>query len=1101
MQKQIVPQPLTSESEILGYQLIERIGSGGFGEVWSAIAPGGLKKAIKIVYGFHDGHRAQAELKALDRVKELRHPFLLSLERIEIHEGQLVVVSELADSCLADRFNEYVADGEPGIPREELLGFIRSSSEALDYLSDEHGLQHLDIKPENLLLTGYHVKVADFGLIKELHGASQSLMSGMTPAYAAPELFDGRPAKSSDQYSLAILYQEMLTGVRPFPGTTPAQLAAQHMHGKPNLAPLPHSDQSIIAKALSKDPSLRFKNCMEMADELSAQRRARKKVVLRRNPVARESDDVDSNTIHLNQGRDVTAILTGGLPFVGDKMQLVPGPELGSTDVSPTIMIGVGDTGNRIIQKVKSLLVSRHGSMDEIPAIKLLAIDTDRKSLGNLWRAGTSASLSHAEVLEIPLRKPEDYRKRMQKHLAWLSRRWIYNVPRSLLTEGLRPLGRLAFADHFEPICNRIQDLVREMTAEESLAKTADTLNMGPGALNPRIVIATSASGGIGSGMALDLAYTARLLSHECGRPADSVLGFLMHSTYQRYRDPGLSAANAFAMLTELRHYVDHGYPGDDSLGMPRFEDHPPFDMTYFDELGHDLCQSELEQKLDGVAEYLFSSTVSSNIAFFDECRKLDDENESFTLRTAGVGVAGPDNEHIRSATIQQIGKGLLRKWLESEPSSPSDSDDPTEELKSLGLDLDAVAREILSVADHFPELDLETAKIAGVKTAVSNPDKIGQQIDSLATQMFGSVDCDQAGDAPEHCLKLMDQVGILAQAAGENLSQNILERLNGPCLQLGAAKTQSQKLILLVDQAIKMLGRVQDAQVANIPLALQQLDAAPVQYAHENDQAEAQLAELVLNFLSQRKLRLSMRCQLLFLRTLSNAIMATDSLLGRFISQIAMIDNDLNARDSMSGIHEGSERFDFNQLIREHMDLARQDHIQATEQQVYEFLIASNDGYIRVLEDPSIWQGQLVAEIQAQAGRILTDHQKRVSLTKIALQENFNVSELAKWFTNIIESARPTIDDCGGQKRLLISVPELSEDKELVTQLLNSLNLQGTVTEATQGNIMVCYEGDRVGLPNVAYRLLQARPDAVELVKRIHTRNDINWVTLNDLL
>ena len=71
----MLQSPLSTNKEILGYQLKERIGSGGFGEVWSAEAPGGLMKAIKIVFGYHDGKRAQAELKALDRVKQLRHPF------------------------------------------------------------------------------------------------------------------------------------------------------------------------------------------------------------------------------------------------------------------------------------------------------------------------------------------------------------------------------------------------------------------------------------------------------------------------------------------------------------------------------------------------------------------------------------------------------------------------------------------------------------------------------------------------------------------------------------------------------------------------------------------------------------------------------------------------------------------------------------------------------------------------------------------------------------------------------------------------------------------------------------------------------------------
>ena len=76
----------------------------------------------------------------------------------------------------------------------------------------------LDIKPENLLLLADHVKVADFGLVKDVKQSSASLVGGMTPLYAAPEVFRGLPGRQSDQYSLAIVYQEMLTGRLPFVG-------------------------------------------------------------------------------------------------------------------------------------------------------------------------------------------------------------------------------------------------------------------------------------------------------------------------------------------------------------------------------------------------------------------------------------------------------------------------------------------------------------------------------------------------------------------------------------------------------------------------------------------------------------------------------------------------------------------------------------------------------------------------------------------------------------------------------------------------------------------------------------------------------------------
>src|SRR5271166_5097605 len=94
---------------IPGYRLIEPLGRGGFGEVWKCEAPGGLLKAIKFVAGQlsdldTDPAPAAEELKAIQLVKSLRHPFLLSMERVEVIGNELVIVMELADKNLNDLF-------------------------------------------------------------------------------------------------------------------------------------------------------------------------------------------------------------------------------------------------------------------------------------------------------------------------------------------------------------------------------------------------------------------------------------------------------------------------------------------------------------------------------------------------------------------------------------------------------------------------------------------------------------------------------------------------------------------------------------------------------------------------------------------------------------------------------------------------------------------------------------------------------------------------------------------------------------------------------------------------------------------------------------
>lgn len=259
-----------------GYRLVERLGRGGFGEVWKAIAPGGFSVALKLV-PLHEKVGA-TELHSLEIVKGLRHPNLLMAFGAWQREGMLIVAMELADRTLWDRYQEARNGGAPGIPHQELLEYLREAAKGIDYLNEPHhvlagkervSIQHRDIKPQNILLVGSGVKVADFGLVRLLEHALTSHSGSMTPAYAAPEFLRGQTASQSDQYCLAVTYCEVRGGRLPFAGTH-AQIMHGHLMEPPDLTMLPEQERRVVARALAKEPSDRWPSCRAFVEALAA---------------------------------------------------------------------------------------------------------------------------------------------------------------------------------------------------------------------------------------------------------------------------------------------------------------------------------------------------------------------------------------------------------------------------------------------------------------------------------------------------------------------------------------------------------------------------------------------------------------------------------------------------------------------------------------------------------------------------------------------------------------------------------------------------------------------------------------------------------------
>ncbi|QDV55005.1 protein kinase domain-containing protein [Rosistilla oblonga] len=626
---------------IAGYKVLRKLGAGGYGEVWSAEAPGGMEKAIKFVFGSHDSERGSRELRSLNRIKGVNHPFLLSLERFEIINGQLIIVTELAAGSLEDIYNKHRERGSCGIPKPDLLGYLHDAADGLDYLHDEFQLQHLDVKPGNLLIVGGHVKVGDFGLLKDLGDIECSMVGGLTPIYAAPEVFDGRPHHNSDQYSLAVMYQEMLTGHRPFAGRTIAQLATQHVHSAPNLESLPPADRPVIARALEKDPNRRFPSCRDLVNRL-------KQSSERPIAIPTQANPVDGNTQRFDELSESLSV--SNRPAVANLPRL-DSKELSSLETSEALVIGLGGVGRSVMEQ---LCLKQTNSESTFCNLQGLLIDTDDAELYRFREFEIANNLiCNVQRACFPLKSPHDYRESHGDRFTSISRRWIYNVPKTRRTEGLRPLGRLALIDHASHLKRMLSQSISELQNDPD------------GNRKPRIYVVGSLYGGTASGMFLDVTFMLRNLLDEHSLAEIEVRPLMLASVPEDVAnaDP-LSIASTHAALSEMHYFLqpNKGYPEDRAntlASVPAAR--TPLPAAYV------AAPSKDQDGIQLLSDYLWNDAFIAP-ALMDQARKRPEvENENRTDATLRSFGSAPlevrpqiDLEGLQKRSIDQV----IRGWM-----------------------------------------------------------------------------------------------------------------------------------------------------------------------------------------------------------------------------------------------------------------------------------------------------------------------------------------------------------------------------------------------------------------------------------------------------
>ena len=259
------------------YEIIEKLGEGGMGEVWKALD---TKHDDEVVVKMPLNHLNNEILKRFGHeAKTMRRhsldcPHILNIEDIGmLGEVPWYVMRFLpGGSARSQMIGQGKADDIQW--ENESFEWLTCVAKALDYLHEEK-FYHRDVKPANILFSGGGTPfLVDFGVAKDLNAMTRTMtMQGAavgTLAYMAPEVLRGEDySPQADQYGLAATLYECLVGDKPYDGSTPFALfqAWQTHHRKliEIFPQVPPAASAVLDRALSTEPSQRFKTCREFA--------------------------------------------------------------------------------------------------------------------------------------------------------------------------------------------------------------------------------------------------------------------------------------------------------------------------------------------------------------------------------------------------------------------------------------------------------------------------------------------------------------------------------------------------------------------------------------------------------------------------------------------------------------------------------------------------------------------------------------------------------------------------------------------------------------------------------------------------------------------
>lgn len=303
-------QPDRSVPELPGYEVLRRLGHGGMGAVWSAIQLGtGRRVAVKLLASslFESSQARRRFHREVRLTAKLDHPNVARIFDSGVHQGAYFFAMEVIDGWPLDEYTR-----QRGLTRRQILDLFLQVCDGVAH-AHVRGMIHRDLKPSNILVTfSGQVKIVDFGLAKSVadrtlgpkfssdpgqcsvarhlwaedklwqdaQDATAATISvggqlAGTPAYMSPEQAVGNAVdRRTDVYSLGLILHKLLTGRDVRSRAMCDSDLLRQVSGEdisrttPGVRSVDRGIQSVLLKALARDPELRYATAGEIAEDI-----------------------------------------------------------------------------------------------------------------------------------------------------------------------------------------------------------------------------------------------------------------------------------------------------------------------------------------------------------------------------------------------------------------------------------------------------------------------------------------------------------------------------------------------------------------------------------------------------------------------------------------------------------------------------------------------------------------------------------------------------------------------------------------------------------------------------------------------------------------